>query len=193
MLNIFGGKKGLRAQLIEKRKRLPETDCLCYSRAIEKRLMTSREFALASTIHCYLSDRFEIQTNGLIRAALQLGKRVIVPAGIRAFHPQCVKLVSPEEIDLWIIPAVACDTMGHRLGRGGGYYDRLLFGCVGKTICLAFEFQIVDVLPFEQTDKDVDMIVTEDRIINCGINTPCPLGAPLKEGHLYGAKQNATD
>ncbi len=174
MLNIAEQKKEIREQWIKKRKAFPETACAAKSRAIEKRVLASSEFASTNVIHFYLSDRFEVQTDALIQESLRLGKRVVVPAPSKiqialSEMSDPTKRVSPEAVDLWIIPAVACDTMGHRLGRGRGYYDRLLAGCVGKIICLAFEFQVVASLPFEKTDRNVDMIMTEDRTIICGV------------------------
>ena len=160
MLNIQEQKKELRVRFIKERKALGETACVAKSRAIEERVLVSSEFASANVIHVYLSTGFEVKTDRLIEKSIRLGKRVVVP-DLSERHPT-------KQVDLWILPAVACDTMGHRLGRGGGYYDRLLEGCVGKIICIVFDFQIVESLPFEPTDKNVDMIITESRTIICG-------------------------
>ncbi len=70
-------------------------------------------------------------------------------------------------MDLFVVPALAYDTMGCRLGHGGGYYDRLLSGILSPVIGLAFEFQILDHLPASSTDRKVDQIMTEDRTIIC--------------------------
>jgi 5-formyltetrahydrofolate cyclo-ligase len=183
--NIPQEKKEIRVRLIQMRNALSEADCLAKSRAIEKRVLAFPEFTSAKTIQFYLSRGFEAQTDRLIQQALKLGKRVFVPVLSEKQPTLCESVDSktrglPEEVDLWILPAVACDTMGNRLGRGGGYYDRLLAGCVGrrgnvpcegrtpKIVCLVFEFQIVDALPFEKTDRSVDMIITETRTIICG-------------------------
>jgi 5-formyltetrahydrofolate cyclo-ligase len=199
MLNISEKKSQIRELFIQKRKAFGETACRRNSRKIEKQVLASSEFALANVIHIYLSDRFEVKTDSLIEESLRLGKRIVVPVlsekeptlseifdlhsahfqssilQVREPHPQFVKRVLPEEVELWIIPAVAYDTMGHRLGRGGGYYDRLLEVCSKKIICLAFEFQCAESFPFEKTDRNVDMIITENRTI------------------IVGEKQNAAD
>jgi 5-formyltetrahydrofolate cyclo-ligase len=168
MLNIAEQKREIRTRLIQQRKTLGETACAEKSCAIEKRVLASSAFISANTIQFYVSIGFEVKTDRLIKQALRLGKRVVVPVSSKE---QSAEVVPPtEEVDLWILPAVACDTMGHRLGRGGGYYDRLLVGCVGKILCIAFEFQIVESLPVEETDRNVDMIITEDRMIICGVN-----------------------
>ena len=82
------------------------------------------------------------------------------PAGSR-------RLVEAGQIDLYLIPGVAFDPRGYRLGRGLGYYDRCLAGVKNAaTVCaLAYELQLVDRLPVEQHDIRVDLIVTEQRVI----------------------------
>jgi len=188
VLNITEEKKEVRARFVKLRNALSETVCIAKSNAIEKRVLASSEFISANVIQFYVSNGFEVQTHRLIEEAMRLGKKVVVPVLSEAKRPWVVpptlseisdpkRRVSSEEVDVWILPAVACDTMGHRLGRGGGYYDRLLQRCVRKILCLVFEFQIVDALPFEPTDHNVDLIITEDRTILCGVNTP-PFGHP---------------
>ncbi|MBI3598004.1 MAG: 5-formyltetrahydrofolate cyclo-ligase [Nitrospirae bacterium] len=190
MLNIAEQKRAIRSLLIKERKALGEAACIIKSQAIEKRVLASSEFTLANVVHFYLSSGFEVKTDRLIEEAIRLGKRVVVP--VPSEKQSAVAVPPTEAVDLWIIPAVACDTMGHRLGRGGGYYDRLLEDCVGKVLCLVFEFQCVESLPVEATDRNVDMIITEDRTIHCGVHTPRPSGAPFNRGDLRGEK-NAAD
>jgi 5-formyltetrahydrofolate cyclo-ligase len=81
---------------------------------------------------------------------------------------ECVNEVSPESIDLIIIPGVAFDGQGNRIGHGMGYYDRLLQKKI-RTHCLglAFEFQIVESIPTEIHDVKIKKIITEERIIIC--------------------------
>lgn len=188
-MDIAGRKKEIRKQLLEKRKTIGKTACLSKSREIEKRVLESEAFATAKIIHFYLSDDVEVQTDRLIEETLRLGKRVVVPLfskmslseitdlnplrfevdpfGIRSLKKPFYKEVSPEVVDLWMIPGVAYDTIGRRIGRGGGYYDRLLANTSGTVIGLAFEFQILDHLPASSTDRKVDQIMTEDRTIIC--------------------------
>ena len=68
---------------------------------------------------------------------------------------------------VWLIPGVAFDTRGHRLGRGKGYYDRLLAGVEGTRIGVAWDWQILEKVPVTTTDEPVDWIVTEERGIAC--------------------------
>lgn len=72
----------------------------------------------------------------------------------------------PGAIDLVIVPGVAFDASGNRLGFGGGYYDRLLAGMPRTMrIALAFEGQILDAIPSEAHDERVDIIITPDRVL----------------------------
>ena len=72
-----------------------------------------------------------------------------------------------DEIDFAVIPCVSCDREGHRLGQGGGFYDRFLpyLSAESMTIGIAFDEQIVDEVPREATDCRVDYIVTPTRVI----------------------------
>ena len=75
--------------------------------------------------------------------------------------------VALSDVDLAIIPGVAFDERGNRLGYGMGYYDRLLSRFKGSTVALAFELQILPSVPREEHDVRVGKIVTEKRVINC--------------------------
>lgn len=70
-------------------------------------------------------------------------------------------VVAPEEIDLIVVPGLAFDKTCHRLGQGGGYYDRYLPKCRGIAVGLAYEYQIVDRLPLEAHDAQMDFVATE--------------------------------
>jgi 5-formyltetrahydrofolate cyclo-ligase len=184
-------KKEIRAGLLLKRKALSPEECRFKSREMTRRLLASSEFNAAKTIHFYLATSVEAQTDEMIQEALRLKKRVVVPllqpetnslllSELIGFHPSHLqpgpygisepkppyrKNVDPKEVDLWVIPGVAFDDTGNRLGFGGGYYDRLLSVAKGKKIGVAFEFQVVDRLPIEETDRPVDLIITEARTI----------------------------
>lgn len=71
-----------------------------------------------------------------------------------------------EAIDVMIIPGVAFDARGNRLGRGGGYYDRLLAAFDGFTAGVAFAFQLVPCVPTEPHDRSVQVVVTETNSYN---------------------------
>ncbi len=72
----------------------------------------------------------------------------------------------PEDIDCWIVPGVAFDVKGYRIGFGGGYYDRILKDAVGLKIGVGYEWQVLSDLPHEGHDIPCDWVVTENRIIH---------------------------
>ncbi len=76
----------------------------------------------------------------------------------------------PRLIDLVIVPGLAFDTAGNRLGRGGGYYDRFLrrLRRSATTVGLAFDAQIVDAVPADDRDFGMDIIVTDRRVCRTG-------------------------
>jgi 5-formyltetrahydrofolate cyclo-ligase len=79
-----------------------------------------------------------------------------------------IKEIPIESIDLILVPGVVFDIHGNRIGHGKGYYDRLLNDTQNiPHVGLAFGFQIVDAVPVEGHDLPVDIIVTEERIIEC--------------------------
>jgi len=87
--------------------------------------------------------------------------------GIAEPDPEQGKIVEPEEIDLVICPCSSFDECGHRLGMGGGYYDRFLPSCTKATvIAVAFETQKSEMVPARAWDVPVEMVVTEQRVID---------------------------
>lgn len=74
---------------------------------------------------------------------------------------------SLEEIEVITVPALAFDKSCFRIGYGGGFYDKLLSMKKGLAVGLAYEEQILEALPHEPHDKKVDLIITDERVINC--------------------------
>ncbi|MBD3328785.1 5-formyltetrahydrofolate cyclo-ligase [Candidatus Peregrinibacteria bacterium] len=72
--------------------------------------------------------------------------------------------IPPEKIDLVFVPAVAYDKKGHRIGYGGGFYDKILKKIRARKIGVAYEFQIIDEAPVEEHDVPVDEVITESNI-----------------------------
>ncbi len=138
---------------------------------------------------CYAAISGEVETRQIIRKALSDGKRVAVPVtvsskkrliaveisdpkrdllgkgplGIPEPHPKKRLPLARKELDLVLVPGVAFDAQGQRLGRGGGYYDRFLSKLPDGVpqIGLAFRFQVVADLPFEKHDKPVSLVLTD--------------------------------
>ena len=86
--------------------------------------------------------------------------------GIREPEPACIE-VPMTDLDLVFVPGVAFDRRGHRLGRGMGFYDRLLADFSGKKIGIAFDEQLVDTIPAGKKDVRMDFILTPTRCVNC--------------------------
>ncbi len=111
-------------------------------------------------------DRYEMVSVGSLEADLAPGA-----FGIREPVPALsgVSLdASRSERVLWLVPGVAFDLAGHRLGRGRGYYDRLLRGAGGLRVGVAWDWQLLDRVPHTDRDEPMHWIVTDIRTIACG-------------------------
>lgn len=94
--------------------------------------------------------------------------------------PRKNALDNDEPLDILVVPGLAFDRAGNRLGRGGGYYDRLLLGVLQKCkekqwpkpllVALAFEEQMLDEIPMDSHDMPVDVVVTPSQWIDCQMN-----------------------
>ncbi len=140
------------------------------------------EFQGARRVLAYLATPSEVQTADLLRAAFRVCVPVVVGADLvlRELGPEtplhrgalgirepgaAAAVVPPEEVDLALVPGVAFDWAGHRIGRGGGYYDRLLPRLSRATTCgLAFREQVVTALDPAPWDVAVGYICTEDGL-----------------------------
>ncbi|WP_027364163.1 5-formyltetrahydrofolate cyclo-ligase [Desulfotruncus alcoholivorax] len=186
-------KNELRNNVIAKRNTLSTQEIEQKSQAIIKKLFTLPEYQNANTIMAYIDFRNEVQTSGIIKDALTNGKKIAVPVtdiknkkltpsllhdfpgdlapgawGILEPRPECVRPVDPEQIDLVLIPGVAFDNVGNRLGYGGGFYDRFLLRTRKDVIllALAFELQIQPNVYHEKHDIPIQLLVTEERIMD---------------------------
>lgn len=179
-------KKELRRSLLEQAGSLPESVLAASDRAIAARLSALPGYQRAASLFIYVSVKREPDTRQLIEAALAQGKKVAVPlcrtggrmearqiqslsqlrpAAFGLLEPQeSAGVVPPEEIDFVVVPCVACDQKGRRLGYGGGYYDRYLAQSRGWFVaCLCREEMLVEQLPAEPHDILMPCIVTEKR------------------------------
>ena len=159
------------------------------SERIKDNLFGIPEFKSANTIMFYVSTRNEVHTEEMIKSALSMGKNVCVPrTDVKSHSLSCIRIedfktdlspgafgipepqrgedVSPEKIDLVIVPGTAFDRQGNRIGYGKGFYDRLLPSMDGaETVGLAYGFQVLPSVPIEEHDVSVKRIVTEDGVI----------------------------
>ncbi|MEX1016596.1 MAG: 5-formyltetrahydrofolate cyclo-ligase [Phycisphaeraceae bacterium] len=190
--SISEAKIMLRQTMQRRRDALRAEEAAVWSRAIAERVLASPEVVRAASVFVYVSIGREVATRGLIEALLGEGKTVAVPfiagepgepghlevhciASLAELQPDRYGIPAPKHPrplaglpDVCLMPAVALSERGERLGMGGGYYDRYLaMHRPGVTMALAYEMQLVTMMPVERIDQPVDAIVTERRVIRC--------------------------
>lgn len=136
-------------------------------RVISKKLRQRDEWRLAHCVCIYISTPEEVDTRQLMRQQ----KQFVVPrvAGkMLTLHRfgGLEDLVPVSTIDLFIVPGIAFDLLGFRLGWGKGYYDRLLVGVTVPKIGLAYNCQIVPRLPRRSYDIPMDIVITEHETLS---------------------------
>ena len=159
------------------------------SRAVCEKVLQSDEFRESAVIFGYLSFRYEISVDAVLEEALRLGKTVAVPwivsqhemqpvqletlqnlpldrFGIRTV-PKPVRIVSPESIDLILVPGAGFSKEGHRMGRGAGFYDRFLVHTGGFRLGITCEGLLREKIPVDEYDQRVEALVTETEFIYC--------------------------
>ena len=149
------------------------------------------DFKAAKKVMCYASMEDEVQIMPLVQRWLDMGVTVTLPRviskgqmeavtlpdldslvegeyGILTPDPAKSQVVVPEELDMIIVPGVAFNTRGERLGMGAGFYDAFMARAVNaKRIALAYSCQLVSAVPMEEHDVRVHRIITEQGIYNC--------------------------
>jgi 5-formyltetrahydrofolate cyclo-ligase len=183
-------KKEIRERIKKKREKLSKEEVKERSSLIFSNLLIVPAFFRSEVVHLYISSKNnEVDTHNIIRWLLKEKKRVVVPVvdvetktmrhseifslselavnpyGI--YEPKLEQPVKTSELDCIIIPALAVDRKGNRVGFGGGFYDRFLQNVQLPTIALAYEFQLLEELPVEEFDVKISAIVTENQIIKC--------------------------
>lgn len=161
------------------------------SAKIEEQCFLLPDFVASDWVFAYISLGHEIATRGLIKRLLAMGKHVCVPkfdeptqqyvaSELRDFDKELVKgkfgimepdseaarRVDPGQLDALLVPGLAFDEMGNRLGRGRGFFDRILRETRGGKLALAYDFQLVGKIPVEKHDVRMDFIVTETRVVS---------------------------
>ena len=184
----------LRRTVLKRRGAVPPAICHSWSRSIQAKVLELAPYLAAGSIAVYCAMRNEVETSAIMTHALGQKKKVFCPRSDGGPVPLFVRLFSEADLapspmgaaqptgDILltmqdresvtvIVPGVVFDVYGNRLGRGGGWYDRALegFDNRGVFIGLAYELQVVDRLPEAPWDKKVHYVVTESRIIDCGV------------------------
>lgn len=187
----------LRAGLRKARAAVPREQRLAMSRQIEACLAGWDVFLRARTVLAYRPVRSEAGTDALAQCVLDAGKQLLLPrclkkgwmeavrvARLDGLCPDVYGIPAPppnvpaaraEEIDLLLVPGVAFDERGGRLGQGGGCYDRFLPRCAGVIVGVAFSMQVVERLPLRAHDVRMDALLTERGIMCFGGRAPLGL------------------
>lgn len=187
-------KERIRKETLEKRKSMFSEELIEKSDFVTEKLLSTDLYRNANTIMAYIDFRNEVQTEKIIKTAIADGKRIVIPIsivetrqlllseiinydtelesgayGILEPKKEYIRETDAKLVDMVLIPGVAFDERGFRVGYGAGYYDRFLERVRddASKIALAFELQIVDYAFEDSHDVPVDMIVTESRIIKC--------------------------
>src|SRR5919198_2798458 len=168
--------------MLEKRDGLDAQEIARRSRRVQEFLINSKEFNSARAVGAYYAFGSEVKTDLIIEQAKPLGKKVALPSvegESLAFYElssgrYLVKgrfgIMEPlpygpvDRIDLLVVPGIAFDKKGYRLGYGKGYYDKFLVKRKVFSIGLGYSFQLIESLPTVEHDKKLDAIATEDGI-----------------------------
>lgn len=173
-------KSALRKEIREKKKAMTQNQILSASSKLKELFVQSPFYQQAKSIYGYLPYNQEVRTVPILEQALQDGKRVAVPkvygdemkfiwlsnlsavapgyAGIP--EPVADEPVADDTSALVLMPGLAFDPHGHRIGYGGGYYDKFLAAEPNHpTIALCYSFQMLDYLQTESFDINVDCVL----------------------------------
>lgn len=152
-------------------------------RSVSSKLETWTPFLKAESILIYHSLSDEFPTHELIERwcvektiylpivdGVNLKIAPYIPGVMRQgeygiMEPISENYIDIDSIEMVIIPAIAVDTEGNRLGRGKGFYDRLLKDCNAIKVVIGYDFQIINKIPTEKHDIPVDYVITENRLI----------------------------
>ena len=177
------GKAELRVEALARRRALSDGERTTAAEAIAAHVLAQPIINRASRVAAYVSMATEPGTGPTIAALADHGIEVILPISLEGgeldwvlYSPDAAYVITPlgiaepdgqrlgaqalDAVDLAILPALAVDHEGHRLGRGAGYYDRALAGSSAVKCVLLYAGEIVESLPFEEHDVPVDMVIT---------------------------------
>jgi 5-formyltetrahydrofolate cyclo-ligase len=185
-------KRSLRQQILAQRRALSHDRWLESSRMAQGRLLSLEQFARADCIALYAPAHNETDTSGILEQAFASGKKVLYPVvcgdrmmfrqveGLGSLAEGSFGILEPcptgidyhaDEPDLIVVPGVAFDLAGHRIGYGKGFYDRFLQhpGRTAHLVGLCHDFQLIDgANPAEGHDIRMEIIVTDRRIVYAG-------------------------
>lgn len=178
-------KADLRREVLATREEISSTDRRCLSARIFDEVLALPDYEAAGTVLAYSGFGSEPLTEGFLRSVLKSGKTLVLPRieerrlalhevrdlegdlvpGVWGIREPDARLprVEPSAVEFILVPGVAFDKRGGRLGYGGGYYDTLLGGLRERPLLVAgaFEIQVVEEVPTTPRDVRMDLLVTE--------------------------------
>jgi 5-formyltetrahydrofolate cyclo-ligase len=183
-------KEELRKRVAALRRALTSEVRAQYSLLACRRLLELECMQRAQVVSAYMPLRFELSTDHALSALFAAGKQVALPRvdpltnllSLHAYRPEDELFESafmvrepradspeivPQDVDVVLVPGLAFDAAGQRLGYGQGFYDRLLGSMRAVRIGLAFDFQMLVEVPSFAHDLPVDYVVTDKRVLRC--------------------------
>lgn len=194
MDDISNKKKEIRKDILKVRRNMDIDKKNSYDRLIEDSFFKSRFYKDAKNIFIYISYDSEINTKNIINRAIKDGKNIFVPrtefttklmnaVKINNFENLIERrygilepkkeepFIDPNNLDLIVVPGVAFDKDGGRIGYGAGYYDRYFkrintenWSRITK-LALIYDFQLIDKVPIDEEDVLIDAVLTEKQFI----------------------------
>lgn len=187
-ISLIDQKKALRLSVKERKEQLNSSEKMLFSKMIFESLAQNPLFQQAKTVLAYWSMPDEVETHSFILAHLT-EKEWLLPVvehnrleikkftGLQDLRQGVLHIEEPTgspfegNIDLAIIPGMAFDRFGNRLGRGKGYYDQFLSQHQLQTIAVAFHCQLVEHVPVGEWDVKMNQIITEKEMIISSLST----------------------
>lgn len=185
-------KRVLRKRILIARRSLSRDEIRRQSESIARYILRFGPYQKAKVVLCYAAMQDEVQTHVLIQHALAQGKQVALPYvrtkaglmdaalirsmndlscgayGIMTAKEEALQLLEPAQINLVLLPGVAFDLRGRRLGMGAGFYDRFLVKAKQAVLLgMALSCQMVDAVPAMAYDVSAKYIATENGVIDC--------------------------
>lgn len=184
-------KRALRAATLARRRELTPQQVSAHSLALQQRFLALPEFQRAAVLAVYAPIHNEVETEVVANEVLSAGKRLLYPAvqgdemqfrrvadlselvpGRFGIPEPAGEPLNPGAADLIVVPGVAFDFFGRRIGYGKGFYDRALHPLEGrgKLVGFCYDFQLFEVIVGEPHDVAMDVIVTELRVVRVNKN-----------------------
>jgi len=191
-MNMSTSKNSLRQEVLAKRDAISQATRQAYTVDLLVNISSLPEWKKANTVLLYLGIKTEFDPTPLVEAALSMEKTVVLPRilkaenrleirqiqsldqdlvsgvwGLREPDPYSCPEIEPAKLDFVLVPGVAFDLQGNRMGYGAGFYDRLLSDqrLVAPRISAFFSEQLVDQVPHEAHDLPVDIMVMPRQIL----------------------------